>query len=216
MKYLLFDLDGTLTDPYEGITKSILYALHACGIEEVDPEQLRKSIGPPIDYIFGEIFGLDAETTRFAIQKYRERYGEVGLFENKLLPGVTEALDRLQKHGFIMAVASSKPKVFVDRILEKFDLMRYFTVSMGSGLDGSFNNKTLVMREALRLLGRREGDEECVMIGDRFHDVAGAKNCAIKCIGMELGFAAPGELKEAGADWIVPSFDALCALLLSL
>lgn len=210
MKYLLFDLDGTLTDPYEGITKSILYALKACGRETVDPEQLRRSIGPPIDVIFGDIFGLDEKTTQFAIAKYRERYGAVGLFENKLLDGVADTLRRLQDAGYVLAVASSKPKVFVDRILERFDIMRYFTVSVGSGLDGSLHNKTLVIREALRLLGRREGDAETVMIGDREHDIIGAKNCGLKSIGLNVGFAAPGELERAGADWIFSSFSELC------
>ncbi|MGN1235503.1 MAG: HAD hydrolase-like protein [Christensenellaceae bacterium] len=213
-QFILFDLDGTLTDPYEGITKSIAYALEAAGVYDPDPQKLRSCIGPPLTYSFTQIYHLPEEQAAFCIGKYRERYGKVGLFENRPLDGVLPMLAALKGAGKRMAVASSKPKVFVDRILEKFDMAKYFEVVMGSGLDGSFDNKTLVMQETMRLLGANASDS--VMVGDRKHDVEGAKNCLIPCVGIETGYAEEGELAEAGADWVVQDFESLTSLLLSL
>ena len=214
MKYLLFDLDGTLTDPYEGITKSILYALSAVGIYDDDPQKLRNCIGPPLNYSFSEIYRLPPDRVPFAIRKYRERYGEVGLFENEPLPGALEALKAFKEAGMRMAVASSKPKPFVDRIVDKFGFAPYFDAVVGSGLDGKLNTKTLVMREAMRLLDAKA--DETVMIGDRKHDVLGAKECGVKCVGIETGYAEEGELAAAGANRIVKNFPELTKLLLSV
>ncbi|MBO4989483.1 MAG: HAD hydrolase-like protein [Clostridia bacterium] len=214
MNTILFDLDGTLTDPYEGITKSILYALEACDVFDDDPQKLRNCIGPPISYSFREIYGLPEDRIPYAIRKYRERYGKIGWAENVPLEGVYEMLDALKAKGKRMAVASSKPKAFVDQIIEKFGLKPYFEVVTGSGLDGSLGTKALVMQEAIRLLGASK--EDVVMVGDRKHDVLGAKECGVKVIGIETGYAEENELKDAGADFVVSDFSSLTKLLLSL
>lgn len=214
MNTILFDLDGTLTDPYEGITKSILFALEQCQVFDCDPQKLRKCIGPPLTYSFTEIFHLPEDRIDFAVRRYRERYGKIGWEENVPLDGALEMLATLKEAGFKMAVASSKPKAFVDKILAKFEIDKYMDVVVGSGLDGSLNNKTLVMQEAIRLLGAEK--EDCIMVGDRHHDVEGAKNCEIPCIGITTGYAEEGELEEAGADFVVHTFKELTNLLLSL
>lgn len=214
MNTIIFDLDGTLTDPYEGITKSILYALEACDIYDDDPQKLRNCIGPPISYSFGTIYGLPSDRIDYAIRKYRERYGKIGWAENEPLDGVYEMLDKMKAAGKRMAVASSKPKKFVDQIMEKFDLQKYFDVILGSGLDGSLGTKTLVMEEAIRQLGADKSD--VIMVGDRKHDVIGSKECGVKVIGIETGYAEENELQNAGADYVVKTFEELADLLLSL
>ncbi|MBO5525460.1 MAG: HAD hydrolase-like protein [Clostridia bacterium] len=214
MNTILFDLDGTLTDPYEGITKSILYALEQCQVFDDDPQKLRSCIGPPLTYSFSEIYHLPEDRIGFAVRKYRERYGSVGWAENIPLDGVLPMLDELKKAGFRMAVASSKPKPFVDKILDKFGMTKYMDAVVGSGLDGSLNSKTLVIEEAMRLLGAEK--EDCVMVGDRKHDAEGAKACSLPCIGILTGYAEEGELERAGATYVVSSFRELTTLLLSL
>lgn len=224
LEYLLFDLDGTLTDSSEGITKSVQYGLQCVGIEVTDLNDLLKFIGPPLDYSFREFYNLSEEQIKTAVAKYRERYNTIGKFENALYPGMANLLKDMKKRGKHLAVASSKPEVFVRQILKHFNIEQYFEVVVGSGLDGSLGTKGQVVREALRqLFTKEEGErlvldntvcEKTVMIGDRRFDVEGGKENGLVTIGVEYGFPEPGELKEAKADYIVRSVDELHELLL--
>lgn len=203
--YLLFDLDGTLTDPEEGITKCVQYALEHFGIKETDRTKLTGFIGPPLLDSFQEFYGLDKKQALEAVEKYRERFETVGLFENEVYPGIKEMLAALQDEGKVLGVATSKPDVFANRILEHFGLSGYFTVICGASLDHKVRStKADVIREALQELKITpdEAREKVLMIGDRKHDVIGAREAGIPCIGVEFGYAEPGELKEYGADYI--------------
>ncbi|MEE1047193.1 MAG: HAD-IA family hydrolase [Clostridia bacterium] len=211
-KYILFDLDGTLTDPFEGITKSFQYALRAYGIEKKQ-EELLCVIGPPLIDSFMDFFGFDEKTGMEAVAKYRERFSVVGWQENKLLYRVPEMLEALKKEGKIVALATAKPEVFARKIIEKFGISQYFDVVSGATLDGKIGTKTQVMKKALEMLGNPSPDE-VVMVGDRDNDVSGAKECGVRCIGVRVGYASEGELEEAGADYIIDTIDELKEFLI--
>lgn len=224
LEYLLFDLDGTLTDSSEGITKSVQYGLKSIGIEVENLNDLLVFIGPPLDYSFREYYKLDEEQARQATVKYRERYKEIGMYENALYPGMAALLKDLHKRGKHLAVASSKPEVFVRQILKHFNVEQYFEVIVGSGLDGSLGTKSEVVKEALRQLFSKDKDkpftlteeqkESTAMIGDRHFDIEGGRANEIVTIGVEYGFAKEGEFKEAKADYIIKTVEELHAFLL--
>ena len=140
-QYCLFDLDGTLTDPREGITKSVQHALRYFGIEEPDLKKLEPFIGPPLKDSVMEYYGLSEEQAKKAIEVYRERFAPIGVLENQIFPGIPQLLKKLQKSGTHLAVASSKPAVFVHQILRHFDIEKYFEVIVGSELDGTRGSK---------------------------------------------------------------------------
>lgn len=213
---LLFDLDGTLTDPKEGICKSVQYALHAFGIEEPDIDKLEPFIGPPLMDSFMEFYGMTKERAAEAVDKYRERFSVTGWSENIVYEGVPHMLKGLRDAGYVLAVASSKPTVFVERILTHFGLRDAFSVVVGSELDGRRINKDEVIGEALRQLFAKQGDEDLLMIGDRKFDVEGAHALGIRCVGVTYGYAQPGELTEAQADFLAASPEKLLELLLEL
>ncbi len=212
--YLLFDLDGTLTNPKEGITKCVQYALQALGIHEPDLDKLVPFIGPPLHQSFLDFYQLEEQQALYAVEKYRERFSTVGLFENFPYPGIAAMLQQLQAQGKILAVASSKPTVFVEQILQKFALDQYFQVILGSNLDGSRVEKQEVIAEALRQL-QHPPAEQLLMIGDRKYDVIGAKKLGFPCVGVAFGFAAPGELEESGAIYVAQTVADLQQYLLS-
>ena len=208
-QYILFDLDGTLTDPKIGITSCVQYALHKLGIEEPDLDELEPFIGPPLTDSFREFYGFDDETVQQAVIYYRERFSTVGLFENDIYPGIAQMLERLKQAGRRLAVASSKPTVFVKQILEHFEILSYFDVVVGSELDGTRVKKEEVVEEALRQLLCDGNGHDIVMVGDRKFDVEGAKAYGIDSIDVAYGYAACGELEEAGADVIVETVEEL-------
>lgn len=224
-KYCLFDLDGTLTDPKEGICKSVQYALHKMGIEEPDIDKLEPFIGPPLPVSFKEFYGMSEEDCTKAVAFYRERFSAVGLYENEMYEGIDEMLDTLKDLGVKLAVASSKPTVFVTKILEHFKLADYFDVVVGSNLDGTRSEKSEVVKEALLGLyfgpeheGKRLEDctsqkAETAMIGDRCFDIEGAHAMGIVGIGVEYGYAPKGELKKAGADKLAKNVKVLTEIL---
>lgn len=213
MKYrkILFDLDGTLTDPKEGICKSVQHALRAFDIDEPDLDNLEKFIGPPLTTSFTQFYGFDETMAQRAVEVYRERFGVVGLYENKVYDGIPELLKKLKEKGFILAVASSKPTVYVEKILTHFGLDSFFDVVVGSELDGRRVEKDEVIEETLQRLydGKEPLREEIVMIGDRSFDVIGAKKHGLSSIGVEYGYSQPGEFETAGADRV-------CATVLEL
>lgn len=217
-QYCLFDLDGTLTDPKEGITKSVQYALRAFGIEETDLNKLEPFIGPPLIDSFMEFYGFDEAMAKKAVDRYRERFAPIGVLENKLIPGTEQMLCHAREKGIHMAVASSKPLCFVRQILQHFEIDQYFEVVIGSELDGSGCAKEEVVEKALIRLGVNSMDEEkrhryCAMIGDRKFDIQGAKAHGLTGIGVSFGYAAGGELREAGAEYIVDTMKELEILL---
>lgn len=214
--YLLFDLDGTLTDSKEGITKSVQYALASMGIEEPDLAKLEAFIGPPLHNSFEVFYGMDEEQANKAVQKYRERFQDTGIFENELYEGIPEMLKKLRAKGKKIAIASSKPQVFVERILEYFEISQYFHVVVGSELDGTRTEKAEVVEEALRqLLGDIQVEKgEVVIIGDRKFDIEGGQAHKLTTVGVTYGFGGIEELKEAKADYIVRTVDELSELLL--
>ncbi len=215
---LLFDLDGTLTDPKEGICRSVQYALRAFGIEEPDIDRLEPFIGPPLADSFMEFYGMTRERALEAVEKYRERFSTVGLYENTVYDGIPQMLGHLREAGYELAVASSKPTVFVERILTHFGLSGYFSVVVGSELSGARVNKDEVIEETLRRLfaGERRDCAEVLMIGDRKFDVEGARAHGMSCVGVTYGYAPQGELEQSGALYLADSPAGLERLLLRL
>lgn len=225
-KYCLFDLDGTLTDPKEGICKSVSHALKHFGIDEPDLDKLEPFIGPPLLDSFRDFYNFNDEDATKAIALYRERFGEVGLYENLLYDGIADLLAKLRQKEIKLAIASSKPTVYIHRILKHFKIHKYFDVIMGSELDGTRSKKDEVIEAALLELYRLEnpaihGLDECtsqisdsVMIGDRHFDIVGAKRFGLDSIGVSYGYGSKKELQTAGATFIADSVDQLRALLI--
>jgi len=183
---LLFDLDGTLTDPYQGITKSICYALKMLGRSVPCQTDLRWCIGPPLKNSFAKLLETDDDKlVQEAIAVYRQRFGSVGMFENKIYEGIPEALNRLRDDGHILYVATSKPMVFAKRIAEHFDLGQYFRSIHGSELDGTRSEKTSLLAHILQ--SERIAPADTAMIGDRKHDMIGARANEIRGIGVLWG-----------------------------
>ncbi len=211
--YILFDLDGTLTDSKEGILNCIVHALSALGLEAPDREKLMPFLGPPLTWSFKNICGLEGGLLDAAVKKYRERYSTVGLFENRPYDGIREMLTELRAAGRHLAVATSKPEAFSVRILERFELAEYFETICGSGLDGSLDTKAEVIEETLRRLGVTDRSK-AVMIGDRKHDMQGAAQTGLAAIGAGWGYAEEGELEENGAEQIASDPKELAELLL--
>ena len=216
MKYqlLLFDLDGTLTDPKEGITKSAAYALKHFGIE-VAPDNLTAFIGPPLKDSFMQYYDFSEEQAMEAISKFRERFSEIGIFENKVFPGIHEMLQALIASGKTLALATSKPEIFARRILEKYELDMYFEYIVGSEINETRTKKSEVIEEVLKQAQiSGEALKQCLMIGDRKQDVEGAKACQLDSLGVEFGYAEEGELEAAGANYIAMTVKELQDFLL--
>ena len=212
-KYILFDLDGTLTDPKLGITKSVAYALKSYGIQVDDLDSLLKFIGPPLQESFVKYYGFSEEQGAEAVEKYREYFKPYGIYENKVYDGVENMLTELVKCGKKVILATSKPTVFANVILEYFHLDKYFTCAVGSELDGSRVKKGEVITEALRQAGVTD-KSLAVMIGDREHDILGAKENGIDSIGVLYGYGDRAEHEAAGAGMIVESVKDLLEYLL--
>ncbi len=203
-KYFIFDLDGTLTDPSEGITNSVAYALNKFGIEVNDRTSLLKFIGPPLVDAFSEFYGFSRENSEKATAFYRETFSIKGIYENKVYPEVKDMLEALKSNGKVILLATSKPEVFAREILRYFDLAKYFDFIAGATFDSSRNSKDKVIEYALK-----EGDivdlENAVMIGDRYHDIEGAKKNGLKSIGALYGFGSREELVAYKADYLINS-----------
>lgn len=206
---ILFDLDGTLTESGEGITKSVQYALGKMGITEDDLDKLRCFVGPPLKEQFMAYGGFDEAQGEQAVAYYRERYTTAGIFENKLYPHVPELLEVLKINDKILGVASSKPEVFVKQILDYFEISQYFQVIVGSELDGKRTDKAEVIEEALHRLHMENERDKVIMVGDKEHDVLGAKICGIQCVGVSYGYGSREELEKAGAVYIAEDVEDL-------
>ncbi|HHY64201.1 MAG TPA: HAD family hydrolase [Clostridiaceae bacterium] len=201
---ILFDLDGTLTDPGIGITNSVIYALKKYNIEVNDRSELYKFIGPPLLDSFMRFYGFTAEEARRAIDYYREYFSVRGLLENAVYDDIPDLLKDLKDNGKTLIVATSKPQVFAEQILEHFKIDKYFSFISGSTLDETRTQKAEVIEYALESMNISDLSKT-VIIGDREHDVLGAKKVGIKSIGVLYGYGSRDELEKAGADYIVGS-----------
>lgn len=209
---VLFDLDGTLTDPREGIINSIRYALKKFGIEEQDDQFLEGFIGPPLQDSFKRFYSFDEQKAMKAVEYYRVYFSKTGIYENKLYPGISQLLKKLVNLDKTLAVATSKPTVFAEQILKYFKLFDYFNLVVGSNLDGTRTAKKEIVEYVLDNLDK-DNDRNAVMIGDRSYDVIGAKENGISSIGVLYGYGKTGELEEAGADYLVNTVAELTDLL---
>lgn len=198
--YLLFDLDGTLTDSFDGIINCVLYALEQMGERSVPRDSLGYFIGPPLIDSFTVLFDGDTKKAERGVALYRERYEPIGWTENKIYDGVEEMLSALKAEGKTLAVATSKPERFSTRIVSHFGLDKYFAHHFGATMDSSRSTKDKVVKYALDTLACDK--TRVVMIGDRRYDVEGAKVNGIKSIGVLYGYGNEQELTAAGADFI--------------
>ena len=201
---ILFDLDGTLTDPGTGITNSVMHALKKYGIEVEDRAQLYKFIGPPLHESFEKYYGFSHEEAMQAVEYYREYYKVKGIYENLLYDGIENLLKKLFENGKKIILATSKPEVFAKEILRHFGIEKYFYYVAGSNLDGSRTLKAEVIGYALESAEITD-KSGAVMVGDREHDIIGAKKIGLDSAGVLFGYGSREELETAGADFIAES-----------
>lgn len=209
MKYknILFDLDGTLTDSKPGIVKGVQYALRCCGIDEPDLEKLTSFVGPPLYKSFMSYLDCSEEDAKEVVECYREYYAETGLYENALYEGIDILLYNLKEKGYKIILASSKPRIFVKRVLSYFRIMRYFDIVEGSELDGKNTDKEELIAHILEKWNLKA--EECVMIGDRMHDIQGAKANGMDSIAVGYGYGTQDELSGAAPTHLFSTIEEL-------
>lgn len=207
-RYLLFDLDGTLTDPKIGITKSVAYALESFGIQVTDLDTLTSFIGPPLVDSFMEYYGFSREAALKACEKYRERFCINGLYENSVYTGIEELLRELSSLGYQLILATSKPHVYAREILIHFHLESYFSFIAGSEIDGLRSKKGEVIAYALQEC-QISDPSQALMIGDRKHDIIGAKENHMDSMGVLYGYGDREEHIAAGADYIMENIEEM-------
>ncbi len=210
MRTVFFDLDGTLTDPRPGIVRSIQFALEQLDRPVLEEEALLWCIGPPLRESFVALLGGEADADR-GVALYRERFGEVGLFENRVYAGIEVQLQALVDTGHELHVATSKPHVYARRIIEHFGLSGYFGDTFGSELSGERTDKTELLRHALGASGADPALS--VMVGDRSHDMVGAANNGMLAVGVLYGYGSREELVQAGARTLASDVEELAAVL---
>ncbi|HEM5470159.1 HAD family hydrolase [Streptococcus suis] len=210
---ILFDLDGTLTDSGQGILNSVAYALEKMGIEEPDTANLNRFIGPPLYESFSRFYQLSPEDTQSAVDAFRVYFKEKGMFENQLYPGIIPLLEELRTAGKTLVIATSKPEIFAKQILEHFGIAHYFDVIAGASLDSSRISKADVIGYAINQL--EAFPNNAVMIGDREHDIEGARRHQLPAIGVLYGYGSKQEFEKAGATMIVETIQDLKRVLLT-
>ena len=207
--YIFFDLDGTLTDPGEGITNSVAHALRRFGIEPPPRQELYSFIGPPLKDSFAKYYGMNEDECTLAVKYYREYYADRGIFENELYEGVPALLSSIRERGKSIVLATSKPDVFAEKILEHFGLIKYFDFVAGAAMDETRTKKDEVIAYALekcRLAGKQN---EILMVGDRKHDVLGAAAHGIDALGVTFGYGSRDELTAASAKYLADTPDEI-------
>ena len=209
---LFLDLDGTLTDPSEGITRAVMYALKRFGIHEEDPAKLYPFIGPPLYDSFMQYYGFDLPAAYKAIEYFQEYYSQQGMYENVPYPGIRELLYAWQREGRKLVLATSKPEVFAMRILERFGMADAFTLMAGGDVAETRVEKKMVIDHAMNRLGLEDA-RGCLMIGDRKFDVLGAAEHGMPTLGVLYGFGSREELSQAGASWLAEDIGELGRLL---
>jgi phosphoglycolate phosphatase len=209
---ILFDLDGTLTDSAEGIINSVEYSLKRFGIVVHDRIKLYSFIGPPLAESFKLYYGFSDNDTRTAVKYYREYYREKGIYENKLYDGIDDLLLKLKKDNRTLAIATAKPEIFAKQVLEYFGITKYFTYIAGSSIKETGVKKEDVIQHALKG-ANINNHSKTVMVGDRKHDIIGAKRTGLKSIGVLYGYGSREELEKVGADYIVETVEELGSIL---
>lgn len=211
-KYLLFDLDGTVTNSAPGIIDSAVYAIKKMGFDVPPMSVLKSFVGPPLRYSFTHYVGMTEAQAEEAIAIYRENYAAGGIYNNSLYDGAKEFLEQAKQAGKVLLLATSKPEKSVYVVLDYLGIRQYFDHVSAAGFTPELDSKTLIVGRALAMCGAEKSD--CVMIGDRLYDVEGARNNGLECIGILNGSGLQSELEEAGADLIVDDFVALAKILL--
>lgn len=209
---ILFDLDGTLTDSSQGIINAIVYALKKMGVNDYDMSLLKKFLGPPLHESFEKFFHFDKKESLQAVEYYREYFSTKGLFENKVYCGITDLLKTLKENGNTLILATSKPQPFTDRIMQHFDLVKYFDFIAGSNMDTTRSKKAEVIEYAITECNIKD-ESSVVMVGDRAEDMIGAQTVGIDSIGVEYGYGTFDELENAGATYIAKTVEELKSLL---
>lgn len=212
-KFILFDLDGTLSDPKIGITKSVQFALDRMGIRVDNLDELDAFIGPPLQQSFSDYYSFNEAQTKNAITHYRERFSDVGMYENTLYDHIPALLQELKQNGHNLVVATSKPTVFAKEILKYFNIHHHFDLIVGSNLDGTRTAKTEIIQYILDHF-KQFRSEEFIMIGDRKHDIIGAHNTGIDSIGVTYGYGSEEEISQINPTYQVSTVLELKKLLL--
>lgn len=213
-RYFIMDLDGTVTDPRMGITKAVAYALKQYGFIIENLDSLCDFIGPPLTESFQQYFGFSEEQSKEAVLKYREYYIPYGIYENHLYEGVEHLLENVVKHGGRIILATSKPQILAEKILRYFQIDKYFDYVSGSNMDLTRYGKGEVIEYALKEMHIHS--ENAIMIGDRKHDIIGAKENNLATIGVSYGYGCSQELIDAHSDYIVHNVCELEKLMLEL
>lgn len=207
MKNILFDLDGTITDPFLGITKAVAYSLNSFDIRINGLDELTVFIGPPLDESFQKYYGMNEEKSWQAVEKYREYYSQIGLFENEVYEGMEDFLKSLIDSGKDLYICTSKPYIFAKKIIEHFGLTKYFKGIYGAELDGTRKNKKDVIAYCLQQ--ERLNVDDCLMVGDRKHDVIGAHLNRIQCVGVLYGCGSKEEFENNDCEYIAKNLKEL-------
>lgn len=212
---VLFDLDGTIIDPKAGITRSIQYALGKMGRHVPETDELLPFIGPPLREMFVETYGFSKAEVDEAIAQYRVYFGETGMYECVLYPGIAPMLKELRDMGKTLMIATSKPQFYAEKIAEHIGVLPYFSFVAGDTMENTRSKKSAVIHYALQQ-APGAAPQQAIMVGDREHDIFGAKACGIACVGVEYGYGGKEELAAAGADYIAENTPQLAALLKGL
>lgn len=212
-EYILFDLDGTITDSGDGITKSVQYALKSFGISVDNLKDLNKFIGPPLKDSFKRYYNFDDEKAELGLIRYREYYADKGIYENRLYNGIADLLEKLGENNKKIILATSKPEVYAKEILKYFKVDNYFTFVSGADFEETRVNKGDVISYALRE-AKISDLSKAIMVGDREYDIIGAKENNIKSIGVLYGYGDVIELTQARADYIVKNTSELLNIIL--
>lgn len=213
-KAILFDLDGTLSDPKEGITRSVQYSLKKLSLPFKTQDELEIFIGPPLIHSYRDIFNLDEERSLLAVKYFREYFNETGKFENTLYTGIPELLAELKKKGYRLAVATSKPTLFAQQIISHFNLNSFFDSVTGSHLDNTRTDKKEIIQAVLTELGLSA--EEAIMVGDRKYDILGARALGVNSAGVLYGYGSRQEMEEAAPDYTASTVEELSKILREL
>ena len=199
-KYIFFDLDGTLTDPAEGITNSVMYALRHFGIHVTDRRELYPFIGPPLSDSYAKYYGFTAEQSEKGVNLFREYFQDKGIFENMPYPGMLELLAELHQLGCKLVVTSSKPQLFVERILAHFDMAKYFHAVCGATMDEKTSMKPIIIRNALDICPEA-GADNTIVVGDHALDVIGAHENGLPACAVLYGYGADEEIATAKPEY---------------
>lgn len=214
-EFIFFDLDGTLTDSSPGIINSLSYALGKLGITIENREELSCFIGPPLVDMMMEVFGFSKEKAEQGLVFYREYFRDKGIFENSVYEGIPALLETLQQRGYKLVLATSKPEVYAKRILEHFDIAKYFYYVGGSDMEGLRATKEAVIEHNFAALGN-PSPQKCIMVGDRKYDVVGSREYGFDCVGVLYGYGSREELEAVNAAYIAETVTELGEILQSM